>query len=189
MGSKLTSISLLTLVGRNFRLNCILKQELRRYGPRSQSTKKSPFRPLSRAFCPHPAHKSSLRVGRGSCGMPSLRRCPLANWPRISVGNWAPPLKERKGSGRGAEGVTHFLAQRKRGWPFSTFRLRHASRSTLHARPAGSGPAQTLPRWLLPDTDSRIGKDRAGPDLHERPLYIQYVTEPGDSCGKFETPR
>ena len=25
--------------------------------------------------------------------------------------------------------------------------------------PAGSGPAQTLPRWLLPDTDRRIAKD------------------------------
>src|SRR5271157_1633583 len=43
---------------------------------------------------------------------------------------------------------------------------------TLHARPAGSGPAQTLARWLLPDTDSRIGKDRTGPDLEERPLSI-----------------
>src|SRR5208337_2483135 len=30
-------------------------------------------------------------------GMPCSRRCPLANWPRISVGNWAPPPKERKG--------------------------------------------------------------------------------------------
>jgi len=34
--------------------------------------------------------------------------------------------------------------------------------------PAGSGRAQTLPRWLLPDTDSRIGKDRTGPDRDER---------------------
>src|SRR5271165_2744199 len=34
-------------------------------------------------------------------------------------------------------------------------------------------------------TDRRIGKDRTGPDLHERPLYIKYVTEPGDSCGKI----
>src|SRR5271157_2580059 len=96
MQYEFTPISLLTLVGRNFRLNCILKQELRRYEPRSRFPKKSPFRPLFRAFYPHPASKSSLRVGRGSCGMPSLRRCPLANWPRISVGNWAPPPKGRK---------------------------------------------------------------------------------------------
>src|SRR5271157_4799717 len=38
--------------------------------------------------------------------------------------------------------------------------------------PAGSGPAQTLPRWLLPDTDRPIVKDRTGPDLDERPLYF-----------------
>src|SRR5271157_1299663 len=37
-----------------------------------------------RAFYLHPAH-----IGWGSCGMPSLRRCLLANWPRVSVGNWA----------------------------------------------------------------------------------------------------
>ncbi len=49
----------------------------------------------------------------------------------------------------------------------------HAPRLTLHdARPAGSDRAQTLPRWLLPDTDSRIGKDRTGPDLDDRPLYF-----------------
>jgi len=63
----------------------------------ADSPKKSPFRPHFRAFYPHPAHGSSLRVSRGSCGMPSLRRCPLANWPKISVGNWAPPPKERRG--------------------------------------------------------------------------------------------
>ena len=61
-----------------------------------------------------------------------------------------------------------------------------ASRPTLHARPAGSGHAQTLPRWLLPDTDTRIGKDRTRPDLHERPVFIQYVTEPGDSFGQIK---
>src|SRR5208337_537761 len=79
-----TTISLLTLVGSNFKLNCMLNQELRRYEPRSKTSKKSPFRPLFRAFYLHPAH-----IGWGSCGMPSLRRCLLANWPRVSVGNWA----------------------------------------------------------------------------------------------------
>ena len=54
------------------------------------------------------------------------------------------------------------------------------------ASPAGSGGAQTLPRWLLPDTDHRIANYRTGPDLDEHPLYIQYVTEPGDSCAQID---
>ena len=58
-------------------------------------------------------------------------------------------------------------------------------RSTPHAGTSGFRSCADLPRWLLPDTDSRIVKDRTGPDLDERPLYIQYVTEPGDSCGKI----
>ncbi len=52
-------------------------------GRGSTCYEKLPFRPPFRAFYPHPANKSSLRVGRGSCGMPSLRRCPLANWPTL----------------------------------------------------------------------------------------------------------
>src|SRR5271157_5524217 len=65
------------------------------------------------------------------------------------------------------------------------------SRSTLHASPAGSGRAQTFPRWLLPSTDRRIEKDRTGPDLDERPIHIQYVTEiqhvtePGNFFGQI----
>ncbi len=39
---------------------------------------------------------------------------------------------------------------------------------------------------ILPDTDTRIGKDRTRPDLHERPVFIQYVTEPGDSFGQIK---
>src|SRR5271165_5649641 len=39
----LTSISLSILVVRNFRLNCILKQDLRRYEQHSQSPNKPPF--------------------------------------------------------------------------------------------------------------------------------------------------
>ena len=50
--------------------------------------------------------------------------------------------------------------------------------------PAGSG-CETLPRWLLPDTDTRFVKDRTGSDLDERSVYTQYVTEPSDSCGKI----
>jgi len=52
--------------------------------------------------------------------------------------------------------------------------------------PAGSGHAQTLPRWLLPSTDRRIGKDRTEPDRDDRPLSIQYVTEPGDPFGQIK---
>ena len=44
----------------------------------------------------------------------------------------------------------------------------------------------TLPHWLLPDTDSRIGTDRTEPDLQERPFYIQYVTEPGYLFGEIK---
>ena len=61
----------------------------------------------------------------------------------------------------------------------------HAPHLTLHAPPAGSGRAQTLPRWPLPSTNRRIDKDRTGPDLDERPVSIQYVTELGDCCGKI----
>jgi hypothetical protein len=63
----------------------------------------------------------------------------------------------------------------------------HLPRPTLHAPrltlvgPVGSGRAQALPPWLPPFTNNRIGKDRTGPDLDDRPLSIQYVTEPSDS--------
>jgi len=65
-------------------------------------------------------------------------------------------------------------------WPLATVLMPLATVLSLHAdppRPAGSGRAQTLPRWLLPSTDRRIGKDRTGPGLDERPIHIQYVTE------------
>ena len=50
----------------------------------------------------------------------------------------------------GAEETTHFLAQRKRGWPlrlsFSTPLLsRHSPPRRRPPEPAGSGRAQTLP--------------------------------------------
>ncbi len=63
---------------------------------------------------------------------------------------------------------------------------RHSPLPPRHPpEPAGSGRAATLPHWLLPDTDRRFVKVRTGSNLDERPLYIQYVTEPGDSCGKI----
>ncbi len=90
-------------------------------------------------------------------------------------------------------GMGHPLSGTRETWmaPFDSDTL-HASRSTPHASrsttpvPAGSGPAQTLPRWLLPATDRRIGKDRTGPNLEEWPFYMQYVTESGDCCGKID---
>ena len=62
LNHEFTSISPLTLVERNCRLNCMLIQELRRYDPRGRLRKKPPFRPLFGAFYPHPAHKSALRA-------------------------------------------------------------------------------------------------------------------------------
>jgi len=64
----------------------------------------------------------------------------------------------------------------------------HASRLTLHASCLTSGFTSCAdpPRWLLPDTDRRIDKDRTGPDLDERSVHIQYVTGPGDSSGQIQ---
>ncbi len=130
----------------NFRLNCILKQDLRCYDVRSKSLKKPPFRPHFRPFCPHPAYGSLLR----------------------------------------AEGCTHFLAPPTSAWrPCPPGHWSPAPRPTTSG-PAGSDRAQTLPRWLLPSTDHRIDKDRAGPDLDGRPPSIQYVTESGDPVGKIK---
>ena len=57
--------------------------------------------------------------------------------------------------------------------PLATVLPPHAPRSTPHdAGPAGSGRAQSLPRWLLPDTNPRFVKERTGPDLNEHPLYF-----------------
>ena len=52
----------------------------------------------------------------------------------------------------------------------------HAASRPTHpatsARTSGVRSCADPPRWLLPDTDRRIGKDRTGPDLDERPLYL-----------------
>ncbi len=90
-----------------------------------------------------------------------------------------------------AKRATYFRAPGKRGWPPTpTWPLfcplpSHAPRPTTPG-PAGSGRAQTFPRWLLPHTDRRIDKDRTGPDLDDRPLSIQYVTESGDRFGQIK---
>ena len=47
-------------------------------------------------------------------------------------------------------------------WPLATILSSLATISCRPPGPAGSGRAQTLPRWLLPATDCRIAKDRMG---------------------------
>ncbi len=91
-----------------------------------------------------------------------------------------PPI--RAASGR----ATHFLAPGQRGCstvPLATV-LPPPAPHRRPSAPAGSSYEPTLPRWLLPDADTRIGKEPTGPDLDERPLYIKYVTEPGDFYGQ-----
>jgi hypothetical protein len=74
-------------------------------------------------------------------------------------------------------------------WPLTTGHCSPVPRRDQR----GSGRAQSLPRWLPPSTDLRIDKDRTGPDLDDRPLSIQYVTESGDPFGQIKlflaTPR
>ena len=60
----------------------------------------------------------------------------------------------------------------------------HAPRASMRRYQRGQVVRRPSPHWLLPDTDRRFVKDRTGPNLDERSLYIQYVTEPGDSFGK-----
>jgi len=83
--------------------------------------------------------------------------------------------------------ATRSLAPGKPGWPpMTTWPL--FSRPTPRAPHPTSGVRSCAdpPRWLLPDTNRRFVKDRTGSNLDERPLYIQYVTEPGDSCGEID---
>src|SRR5271157_4880675 len=94
-----TSIPLLSLVGRNFRLNCILIKESCRNEPRSRFPKKSPFRPHFRAFYPHPANKSSLRVGRNAEGATRFLEPRKRGWP-LSPPPLSPPPKCQRPSAR-----------------------------------------------------------------------------------------
>src|SRR5271157_555496 len=86
IGNRLMAISLLTLVGRNSRRNCIIIQELRHFDLRSIFPQKSPFRPLLRAFYAHSARKSALRAEaathRLALGKPD--RPPTSTWPLFS---------------------------------------------------------------------------------------------------------
>jgi len=62
----------------------------------------------------------------------------------------------KNGSALRAEGA-HLLSGTRETWS-APFRLRRAPRLT--PEPAGSGRAQTLPRWLLPHTDGRQPKGK-----------------------------
>ena len=79
-----------------------------------------------------------------------------------------PPI--RAASGR----ATHFLAPGQRGCstvPLATVLPPPAP----HRRPwtpAGSSYEPTLPRWLLPDADTRIGKEPTESDRDDRPLSL-----------------
>jgi len=85
-------------VGSNFRPNSTLTQELRRYDLCSIFPRKSPFRPLFRAFYPHPARKSALRAEaathRPAPGKPVWP--PSSTWPLSSR---ATPHAPRPNSG------------------------------------------------------------------------------------------
>jgi len=70
--------------------------------------------------------------------------------------------------------ATHFLAPGQRGCstiPLATVLPPPAPRRRPSG-PAESSHEQTLPRWLLPDADTRIGKERTESDLDDRPLSI-----------------
>src|SRR5208337_4813943 len=85
---------MLTIVRRNIRPNCILKQELRRYEPRSRFPQKSPFRAHFRVFYPHPANKSALRAeGASHVRAPGKRGWPATSpWPLICRDSPLSPL-------------------------------------------------------------------------------------------------
>ncbi len=69
------------------------------------------------------------------------------------------------------------LAHNVRQRPPALVHPPHAPRST--PRPAGLGRAPTLPCWLPPDTNHRIGKDRPGPDRDERALSFSMTPDRG----------
>ena len=105
-------------------------------------------------------HAVGRELGSFSCSIPPSfvvsHNVPMintrANWLRFGVFLSLPPLS-----------LQFHWPLFFRHWQLFSDLTPHAPRRTLHASPAGSGPAQTLPRWQLPDTDSRIGKDRTGP--------------------------
>src|SRR5512135_2885234 len=72
-------------------------------------------------------------------------------------------------------------------WPLTTLLSPPATVTRHHSLPrfpsicpaSGGRSCADLPPWRLPATDHLIDKERTGPDLGKRRVYIQYVTEPG----------
>jgi hypothetical protein len=62
----------------------------------------------------------------------------------------------------------------------------YVSRFTPHASPAGSGHAQTLPRWLPPVNRPPNYQGPNGARSRRAAPLFHYVTEPGDSCGQID---
>ena len=90
------------------------------------------------------------------------------------------------GSSLRAEVCTHFLAPPTRAWhPRPPGHWSPAPSSTTPG-PAGSGRAQTFPRWLLPSTDRGLTEIERGPISTIGLPYYQYVTEPGDRFGQIK---
>ena len=117
------------------------------------------------AQTPQPAWDAAwgrVRAERKQAGLPNAYR---ANWLRFGA-FLSPP----------ASSVRILWPQFSRHSPLAT---RHSPLATRHS----PLPPTTLPHWLLPATDHPIAKNRTSP-ISTNGLYIQYVTEPGDSCGK-----
>ena len=83
------------------------------------------------------------------------------------------------GSSLRAEGGTHFLAPPTRAWhPRPPGHWSPTPIATTPG-PAGSGRAQTFPRWATAVHRPRLDRDRAGPDLDDRPPYYSVCHRTG----------
>jgi len=97
----ITTISLLTLVGRKFRLNSILKNELRRYDPRSRFPPKNAFSTPFQAVLPPSGPRIIAESGRAE-GATDFLPPGKPGWPTTST--WLlfsrhSPLASRLSSG------------------------------------------------------------------------------------------
>src|SRR5208337_1609182 len=70
-------------------------------------------------------------------------------------------------------------------WPLATDHHSPVPRSTPHAGTSGVRSCVDPPPWLLSDTDRQLSKTERGPISTNGPSIIEYITEPGDSCGEI----
>src|SRR5271157_700825 len=104
-------------------------------------------------------------------GKPDLRRKSCSSAPR------------RTPHQRGSEG-----AQSHPRWllPSTDLRIPHELQGrVLYFRTLPS-PTASSRAVGEPGTGAYVAKDRAGPDLDDRPHFIQYVTEPSDCFGQIK---